>query len=379
MALCLSGGGFRAMLFHVGVLWRLNNAQILGRINFFSSVSGGSITAGVLGCQWDALGLSAAVPGVPADQFIKRVVKPLREFASRTIDIPAGVKGLLFSGGAAKFVARAYDKWLFHGATLRDLPKGERQPRFIINASNLMSAALWRFSQPYMADWRVGRVEEPEILLAAAVAASSAFPPFLSPMLLPLPAGKMQSQPGGDLHYPPYTEWALLTDGGVYDNLGLESVYKRCRLLLVSDAGQKIAPEKSPYWNWLCHLLRVMNLMDDQVRSQRKRNLMAAYLRPGLEGRTGAYWSIRSTFAELAHGEPLADPLGVADFDPRPLAEVRTRLGRIKPRRQERLINWGYAVCDAALRRWTREELAAEGIKLENPPGLPYPASVLRS
>ncbi len=306
-------------------------------------------------------------------------MKPLREFASRTIDIPAGVKGLLFSGGAAKFVAQAYDKWLFHGATLRDLPKGERQPRFIINASNLMSAALWRFSQPYMADWRVGRVEEPEISLAAAVAASSAFPPFLSPMLLPLPAGKVQSQPGGDLHYPPYTEWALLTDGGVYDNLGLESVYKRCRLLLVSDAGQKIAPEKSPYWNWLCHLLRVMNLMDDQVRSQRKRNLMAAYLRPGPEGRTGAYWSIRSTFAELAHGEPLADPLGVADFDPRPLAEVRTRLGRIKPRRQERLINWGYAVCDAALRRWTREELAAEGIKLENPPGLPYPASVLRS
>ncbi len=62
MALCLSGGGFRAMLFHVGVLWRLNDAQILGRINFFSSVSGGSITAGVLGCQWDALGLMPLFP-----------------------------------------------------------------------------------------------------------------------------------------------------------------------------------------------------------------------------------------------------------------------------------------------------------------------------
>jgi NTE family protein len=148
-------------------------------------------------------------------------------------------------------------------------------------------------------------------------------------------------------------------------------------MLLVSDAGQKIAAEKSPRWNWLCHLIRAMNLMDDQVRSQRKRTLMAAYLRPGPEGRTGAYWSIRSTFADLAAGSPLADPLGLANFDPRLLAEVSTRLGRMKPRRQERLINWGYAVCDTALRRWASEELVALGVQLRDPPGLPYPNTPL--
>src|SRR5208282_640505 len=50
-ALCLSGGGYRAMLFHLGSLWRLNEAGLLRKLNRISSVSGGSITAGMLGLQ----------------------------------------------------------------------------------------------------------------------------------------------------------------------------------------------------------------------------------------------------------------------------------------------------------------------------------------
>ena len=43
VALCLSGGGFRAALFHLGALRRLNELGILSKINAISSVSGGSI------------------------------------------------------------------------------------------------------------------------------------------------------------------------------------------------------------------------------------------------------------------------------------------------------------------------------------------------
>ena len=55
LALCLSGGGYRAMLFHLGALWRLNNAGYLSRLDRISSVSGGSITAGMLGFAWSRL------------------------------------------------------------------------------------------------------------------------------------------------------------------------------------------------------------------------------------------------------------------------------------------------------------------------------------
>ena len=54
-ALCLSGGGYRAMLFHAGALWRLYEANLLKGLKRISSVSGGSITAGVLGLAWSGL------------------------------------------------------------------------------------------------------------------------------------------------------------------------------------------------------------------------------------------------------------------------------------------------------------------------------------
>ena len=55
---------------------------------------------------------------------------------------------------------------------------------------------------------------------------------------------------GADLHKPPFTEVAVLTDGGVYDNLGLERVWKRCRTILVSNAGRNTPEIGSPSGRW---------------------------------------------------------------------------------------------------------------------------------
>src|SRR5215207_654764 len=82
-ALCLSGGGYRAMVFHIGALWRLNELGYLPRLKRISSVSGGSITAGVLGSRWAGLDFDAS--GV-ARRFGQEVVAPLRALAGRTID-----------------------------------------------------------------------------------------------------------------------------------------------------------------------------------------------------------------------------------------------------------------------------------------------------
>src|SRR5437588_675335 len=82
-ALCLSGGGYRAMLFHVGTLWRLNELGYLLNLKRISSVSGGSITAGVLGVAWKELQFGST--GV-ASNFDAKVVAPLRKLASLGID-----------------------------------------------------------------------------------------------------------------------------------------------------------------------------------------------------------------------------------------------------------------------------------------------------
>jgi NTE family protein len=175
MALCLSGGGYRAMVFHIGVLWRLYESNLLTNIKRISSVSGGSITAGLLGLKWRELSFQ---PANVKNDFVPKVVEPLCGLTTETIDEDSFILGHLFPGSISDRIAGAYDTHLFKGATLQDLPD---EPRFVINATNVQSAALWRFMKPYMRDYRGGEVKNPAIPLSQAVAASSAFPPVLSP------------------------------------------------------------------------------------------------------------------------------------------------------------------------------------------------------
>ncbi len=354
-ALCLSGGGYRAMVFHLGSLWRLYEAGVLGSVERISSVSGGSITSAVLGLNWRKLSFN---PARVRDDFVPSVVTPIRKLASKTIDANSVIGGIFLPGDVADKVAAGYRKHLFALATLQDLPD---QPRFVINATNVQSGALWRFSKPYMRDWRVGEVKNPTVELAVAVAASSAFPPVLSPLTLSLDPDDFTPGSGKDLQREPYTSELVLTDGGVYDNLGLETV-KRFKTVLVSDAGGKLQPEEEPKSDWARHSYRALNIIDDQVRNLRKRALIADYVSGD---RDGAYWGIRSNIAKYKLSATLPAP-----FDrTTELANTPTRLKRLDGGTQERLINWGYAVTDAALRRHLDESL---------PQGsFPYPASAI--
>jgi NTE family protein len=358
MALCLSGGGYRAMVFHIGVLWRLYESNLLTNIKRISSVSGGSITAGLLGLKWCELSFQ---PANVKNDFVPKVVEPLRGLAAETIDEEAFILGHLFPGSVSDRIASAYDTHLFKGATLQDLPD---EPRFVINATNVQSAALWRFMKPYMRDYRVGEVKTPAILLSQAVAASSAFPPVLSPLELRLDPGKFTPKSGHDLQRRPFTSRVILTDGGVYDNLGLETAWKRYQTILVSDAGSKTQPEEEPHKDVVHHSYRVLDLIDNQVRSLRKRQLIDSFTAKETDAmhRKGAYWGIRTNIKDYK----LDDPLDCPFERTLTLAETPTRLKRMNDDLQERLINWGYAVCDAALRKHVDSDIKKGAF--------PYPA-----
>jgi NTE family protein len=356
IGLCLSGGGYRAMLFHVGALWRLNELGYLSRLSRVSSVSGGSITAAVLGLRWGRLGFGG---DGRAASFEAEIVAPLRAFADRTIDVPAIAGGIAIPGQTISGrIASFYRGLLFGGATLQDLPD---PPRFVINATSLQTGALFRFSKPYLWDHRVGEVENPTTPLATAVAASSAFPPFLSPATLTFAPGAFQPSPGADLGFPPYTTKLRLSDGGVYDNLGLETAWQACRTILVSDGGGHLKDAPRPAHDWLLQSFRVTSVIDNQVRSLRKQQVIDGY-RAGL--RDGAFWGIRGHVADY----PLADPLPCPPDSTKALAAVKTRLARIPAEVQERLINWGYAICDTAMRAHVEQGAS--------PGAFPYPGGV---
>ena len=338
MALCLSGGGYRAMLFHVGVLWRLNEAGLLRGLRRISSVSGGSITAGVLGRNWSELDFEGEV----AAGFQDALVSPVRSLARTDIDVSGVLGGALSPWtSVAERVEKVYDRTLFRGATMQDLPD---EPRFVFNATNLESGVLMRLSKPYLADYRVGRVDRPTFPLALAVTASSAFPPFLSPCRLDLRGADWITEPGNDLaDQRGFRDEISLSDGGVYDNLGIESAWKRYRTLLVSDAGGLMGEDPAVPGDWARGLLRVLGVIDNQVRALRKRQVVES-LRSG--ERQGMYVGIRSDVARYPVDDPLAADVRVTQR----LAEVPTRLDAVPDGLQEQLINWGYVLADAGVR-----------------------------
>ncbi len=356
IALCLSGGGYRAMLFHLGALWRLNELAYLPRLARISSVSGGSITAGLVGHRWKRL----AFLNGKATQFHTEIVTTIRSLASRTIDAGTVLKGVSLPVNIGDQVVASFNRFLFEHATLQDLPA---TPRFIINATNVQSGALWRFSKPYMWDWRVGKVPNPSTELAVAVAASTAFPPVLSPVRLRLKASDFEPETGLDLQKPPFTDDIFLTDGGVYDNLGLETAWKTCDTILVSDGGGRVPPDPEPHTDWMRHALRINDLIDSQVRSVRKRQVIGSFQ---AAERKGAYWGIRSHIEDYPAPTTLPCPAPQATA----LSECPSRLADVPDVAQERLINWGYAICDAAMR--------AHVVKsVDVPAGFPYPAAGL--
>ncbi|MFN9295028.1 MAG: patatin-like phospholipase family protein, partial [Planctomyces sp.] len=138
--LCLSGGGFRATLFHLGVLTRLNELGVLSTITTFSSVSGGSILNGFLACNWDKL---EASPDGVFKNFTDVIVEPVRRFCAKDLRtaLLLGVRlnpknwiSLLRDrmSVSANFLAEAYEP--VFSKKLSELP--QNGPRFIFCATN---------------------------------------------------------------------------------------------------------------------------------------------------------------------------------------------------------------------------------------------------
>jgi NTE family protein len=342
VGLCLSGGGYRAAVFHLGALIRLNEVGILNSIQRISSVSGGSITAAYLGLKWNELNFLNGV----ADNLISEVINPIRLFVGNTIDEGA-ILGGIFNPfrSISDEVTKAYDRLLFRSATLQDLPTDDHGPRFVINATNIQSGALWRFSRPFMGDYRVGITLNPTVSLAQAVAASSAFPPVLSPLTLDLSNCVFQPDEIATLQHSPFTDTAVLSDGGVYDNMGLETVWKAFKTVLVSDAGAAFTPEPKPASDWTRHSIRVLNVVDNQVRSLRKRELVSLYKQKSIDG---AYWAISGNPTNYPQSEAIGH-LGFNATRALELAATPTRLKEVEEELQENLINLGYVMATVAL------------------------------
>jgi NTE family protein len=369
IALALSGGGFKAAMYHTGAIIRLNEIGVLHKLRRVSSVSGGSLTAGVLGLGWRKLQWKSEQDRASAVN-LSDVLQPLIDFcATRGVDVPAVVIGLVNPfRRAADEIEECYREHLFEEATLQDLPEdGDDAPRFIINATNLNLNSLWRFSRSYAADARIGAVMAPKFSLAKIVAASSGFPPFFSPVVLDLAGETVISQGGEDRHFEPYTERVELADAGIYDNMGIESLWKRYRKLLVCNAGDPTRESPNPPDDWPNQLRRTISFIHRQAENNRVRWLIAM---AKAKQREVAYFPLRG----MPEIYKLPNAISLSSAEVRRAQEEEVRLWKLEPLAVKRLIQHGYAMADAAVRRWIR----IDGQLVTNMPAAKFPEVKIR-
>lgn len=341
IGLALSGGGFRAVLFHCGALIRLNEFAVLSKLARISSVSGGSIVNGVLATRWTRLVADSAGRFTNLQEV---VIDPLRRLCSKTMDtwvVLGGAINPLRSAGEQSI--RTYRKELGLEMRLKDLSNA---PRFIWNATNYATGVSFRFSKPYSGDYRIGLIRGDAFDVATAVGCSSAFPPVLAPVILEMQPDSFEKTPGADLYdHEDFRRRLILADGGVYDNLGLETVWDRYATVLVSDGGKPFDVEPDAGTELaLGQLRRVMDIGLNQALAVRKRWLIND-MKLGAD--KGAYWGIGTPIRKY----DLPDALDVPEAQTNEMAALRTRLNKFSGQEQKDLINWGYAVSDAAMRK----------------------------
>lgn len=363
--LCLSGGGFRATLFHLGVIQRLNELGVLARLSTITSVSGGSILNGLLASRWSRLKLG---PNNVFSNLDEIVAQPMRQFCGKDLRTPillgtrlnplkwrAVIRDRL--SVSADFLADGYEPLM--ETRLGELPApGPQSPRFVFCATNVKSGACWHFHggpQARMGDFYGGYCDAAHVRVSDAVAASSSFPPGFSALRLSIPTGAVFSRedPWGELRVTSVKrpqpqqgvgqETVLLTDGGVYDNLAVEPVWKTYKTVLVSDAGRPFESVDNCGQGIVSRLKRAADISMEQVAAVRKRWLVDEFLGGR---RIGAIWTLHTRLADF----PLSDKCGYGEGACKSIQKIRTDLDAFSEAEIACLENHGYSLADAALR-----------------------------
>jgi NTE family protein len=358
IGLALSGGGVRAAVFHLGVLGRLADEGLLERVAFVSTVSGGSLGTGLVyalsGNRW------------PTSEEYTDAVLPEAKRLLTTIDIQRDAllrllrkPWRLLSRGWANVLSESLARrWGVRGL-VSEIP---RHPRWIINATSYESGKNWRFAPHRMGDYLTGHVFEPPVPVADAMAASAGYPVLIGFLVLEtkdhlweryLQGSTLETEPSD-----PGLRRVHLWDGGVYDNLGLEPLFKPgrlrdgCNFLIVSDASGALGPERR--YRVYRQARRLLSIAMDQVRSLRSRMVFDHFLRhPG----SGVYLMMGRTArrilreAGLSSSEIEAISAGcLPDEDVEQVALFPTTLRRIGGAEFDRLYRHGWEVADCNLR-----------------------------
>ena len=413
IGLALSGGGFRASLYHIGVLAKLAEYDLLRHIEVLSCVSGGSI----IGAHY-YLELRRLInvekksdESISRDDYIKLIETIADDFLAgvqknprvRLLANPWTNLKLIFSLSYSRThrLGELYEELIYsrikdgEGANKRWLnnlfiyPEGKKDflprrdnwsrhskiPELVLNATTLNSGHNWQYTASWMgesptaidADFdcndryrRTYYHESPDayknVRLGGAVGASSCVPGLFEPLIL---SGLYQDTT------------IRLIDGGIYDNQGIDSLLEQdCNVIIASDASGQLATEKDPGGGIVKPLLRSNVTVMEKVRNNqladlkiRKRSgilkgFTVVHLKQGIEGQiVEPACNTESPFVE--NDSNAVTPYGIRKDIQQLLSAVRTDLDSFSDLEAYALMTSGYCAMEAQLQNENQQKLFA--------------------
>ncbi len=355
VGLALSGGGTRAVAFHLGVLKWLDCEGLWSQISYLSTVSGGSLAVGLAfaanGGNWPSTG-----------QFRDVVLPVCREWLTTQSIQTRFVFSCLrrpweLTRGRAHILARTLrQSWSFN-QTLQDLPDS---PVWRINCTCYESGKNWRFSKEKMGDYVVGYAATPNLQICEAIAASAAVPGLIGPLKLHVKQQTFEQRSfgermreGSNLKLDKVHLW----DGAVYENLGLEPIFKGNRFkhgvdfLIISDASLAVSLElgrQSRAIQLHRPLLRLLDISVDQVRALRARWIVSYFRENPNSGMFLRLGNTPKYIFESANRPVPAEHQSESNRQIiRSLARIQTSLRRMKPTTFDELVEHGFETAES--------------------------------
>jgi len=350
IGIALSGGGIRAAIFHLGVLKYMAENKMLGRIARISSVSGASLAIGLIyshnSLRWptDNEYTNTALPKI-RDVLVKHNIPKIAVFRLLYSPYLWNKKVNLLS----KVIS---DHWGITGSIMNI---GET-PKWYINCTTYETGKRFRFSQCDMGDYTIGYIRNPQVSLSDAISASAGFPIFIGPYCLKTNQNWEKSQYVNEGEHNYNGTYLHLWDGGVYDNLGIESVFKPdnggqlCEgvdFIVVSNASASIMNENRTTGFSHKKLKRLLEISRDQNQALRSRMLIE-YIR---RTQKGVYLKIgRSaqfiTSKSGANGELSKYLTGkcISDDEAEKVRDYKTTLNRPSEEDFDLILRHGYEV-----------------------------------
>lgn len=310
IGIALSGGGIRATIFHLGVLKWMAENNMLEEIARISSVSGASLCVGLIYSHSNNRWPTSA-------EYLNSVLPKIQEVILKKDIEKITLKRLIISpwwwNKKVNLLAKTLQKHWGISGKITDL---EKSPVWYINCTTYETGKRFRFTQENMGDYQLGYVEKPDISVADAAASSAGFPILIGPYKM-----RTDRYSWTESYYPntdsiPRDKYIHLWDGGVYDNLGMESVYKLdnggslaegLNYVVVSNASAPGGYQKRKSGLSGRNLRRLLGIAMDQVGALRNRNVMDYIKRT----QNGMYFNIGNTAQAIAEASGV--PSGLKD------------------------------------------------------------------